>query len=50
MIPKQQMEMEVEFAQEAQLTTFHVHLRCFAAWELERGRPEVAAPESPQSH
>src|SRR5262245_51639456 len=49
-IPKGQSEMEIEFVQEARLDTFHVHLRCFDAWELERRKPGVAAPESPLSH
>jgi hypothetical protein len=34
------MEFEIEFAREANgiagLDKFHVHIRCFAVWELER--------------
>ena len=35
-----EMEFEIEFAHDgdnAGLDKYHVHIRCFAAWELERG-------------
>jgi hypothetical protein len=38
-IEKDQLEFEIEFTRAADfpgLDTFHVHLRCFAAWEFER--------------
>ncbi len=36
-----QMEFEIEFARGGDypgLDDYHVHMRCFAAWEFERGR------------
>jgi hypothetical protein len=41
-ITSDQMEFEIEFAHASGspgLDKFHVHIRCFAAWELERTRP-----------
>jgi hypothetical protein len=41
-IPKDEMEFEIEFAHNGDnpgLDKFHVHIRCFAAWEFERARP-----------
>lgn len=38
-IRKSVMEMQVECAQEGEpagVDTYHVHVRCFAAWEFER--------------
>ena len=38
-VTKHQMEFEIQFARDADnpgLDKFHVHVRCFAAWELER--------------
>jgi hypothetical protein len=39
-VTKDEMEFEIEFAREpngiAGLDKFHVHIRCFAVWELER--------------
>jgi hypothetical protein len=40
-VMKDQLEFEIEFAHDGDspgLDTFHVHVRCFAAWEFERGR------------
>jgi hypothetical protein len=37
------MEFEIEFAHDGVmpgLDKFHVHIRCFAAWELERTGPK----------
>jgi hypothetical protein len=34
------MEMQIEFGREAEaagIEKYHAHVRCFAAWELERG-------------
>jgi hypothetical protein len=34
------MEMQIEFGREGEpagIEKYHVHVRCFAAWELERG-------------
>ena len=39
-IRKDEMEFEFQFARAGdnpRLDTYHVHIRCFAAWELERG-------------
>ena len=38
-ITKDQLEFEIEFARDGDnpgLDKFHLHIRCFAAWELER--------------
>ena len=39
-VTKDEMEFEIQFAREANglsgLDKFHVHIRCFAAWEFER--------------
>ena len=38
-IPAGQMEYELQFSHDSEnpgLDRFHLHLRCFAAWELER--------------
>jgi len=41
-VSKQQTELEIQFAHdekpgvESGLDVFHVHVRCFAAWEFER--------------
>lgn len=35
-----ELEFEIQFAREGEnpgLDKFHVHIRCFAAWEFERG-------------
>jgi len=41
-IGKDQLEFEIEFAHDGSdpgLDTYHVHIRCFAAWEFERNKP-----------
>lgn len=38
-VTKQEMEFEMEFAPDGDnpgLDKYHVHIRCFAAWEFER--------------
>jgi hypothetical protein len=38
-VTKDELEFEIQFAHDGSdpgLNTFHVHIRCFAAWELER--------------
>jgi hypothetical protein len=40
-VTKDEMEFEIEFARDGTspgLDKYHVHLRCFAAWEFERGK------------
>jgi hypothetical protein len=40
-VSKQEMEFEIQFARDGDnpgLDKFHVHIRCFAAWEFERTR------------
>ena len=40
-VTKDQLEFEVQFARDGDnpgLDKFHVHVRCFAAWEFERDR------------
>jgi hypothetical protein len=45
-VTKQHMEFEVQFQKDGTQTDFdnyHVHIRCFAAWEFER-RGDGGAP------
>jgi len=40
-VTKDEMEFEIEFAHDGAnpgLDKFHVHVRCFAAWEFERNK------------
>jgi hypothetical protein len=40
-VTKQELEFEIEFARDSDfpgLDGFHVHIRCFAAWEFERNK------------
>ena len=40
-VTKAEMEFEIEFSHDGSnpgLDKFHLHIRCFAAWEFERGR------------
>ena len=40
-VAKDDLEFEIEFAHDGDnpgLDKFHVHVRCFAAWEFERGK------------
>jgi hypothetical protein len=40
-VTKDEMEFEIEFARDGNnpgLDKFHVHVRCFAAWEFERAK------------
>ena len=40
-VTKDQLEFEVQFARDGDnpgLDKFHVHIRCFAAWEFERNK------------
>ena len=40
-VTKEQMELEIQFAHDGAvpgLDKFHIHVRCFAAWEFERGK------------
>jgi len=41
-VTKDEMELEIQFAHDGSspgLDKFHVHIRCFAAWEFERNKP-----------
>ena len=41
-VKRAEMEFEIQFARDGDnpgLDEFHVHLDCFAAWQLERGEP-----------
>jgi hypothetical protein len=41
-VTKDQLEFEIQFARDGDnpgLDKFHVHVRCFAAWEFERNKP-----------
>jgi hypothetical protein len=43
-VTKDQLEFEVEFAHDGGnpgLDKFHIHIRCFAAWEFERTNGSV---------
>jgi hypothetical protein len=40
-VSKHEMELEIQFARDEDspgLDKFHVHVRCFAAWEFERAK------------
>ena len=40
-VTKDQLELEIQFARNGDnpgLDKFHVHIRCFAAWEFERNK------------
>jgi hypothetical protein len=42
-VKRDEMEFEIEFARDGDnpgLDKFHVHIRCFAAWEFERRRKQ----------
>jgi hypothetical protein len=39
-VTKDELEFEIQFARDSDnpgLDKFHLHIRCFAAWEFERG-------------
>ncbi len=41
-VTKAELEFEIQFARDGDnpgLDKFHVHIRCFAAWEFERSKP-----------
>jgi hypothetical protein len=41
-VTKQELEFEIQFAHDGTmpgLDRYHVHIRCFAAWEFERHKP-----------
>ena len=41
-VTKEQMKFEIQFARDGDnpgLDKFHVHIRCYAAWEFERNKP-----------
>ena len=43
-VTKDELEFEIQFAHDGDnpsLDKFHVHIRCFAAWEFERNKPGV---------
>ena len=43
-VKKDELEFEIQFAHDGDnpgLDKFHVHIRCFAAWEFERNKPGV---------
>ena len=43
-LPRTQMELEAEFSQDGEipeLHKYHLHPRCFAAWEYERARDDA---------
>ena len=46
-VAKTELEFEIQFAHDGSnpgLDKFHVHIRCFAAWEFERGKLDGHAP------
>jgi hypothetical protein len=47
-VTKEQLEFEIQFARaggdDPGLDKFHVHVRCFAAWEFERTKPDGYRP------
>lgn len=45
LVKRDELELEIEFARDGNdgtLDTYHVHIRCFAAWEQERHNLEHA--------
>ena len=41
-VTSEQLEFEIQFARDGDnpgLDKYHVHIRCFAAWEFERNEP-----------
>jgi hypothetical protein len=41
-VTKEDMEFEIQFARDGDnpgLDRYHVHIRCYAAWEFERNKP-----------
>jgi hypothetical protein len=43
-VTKDELEFEIQFAHDGEnpgLDKYHVHIRCFAAWELERGKAQT---------
>ena len=41
-VTKEEMEFEIQLARDGDnswLDKFHVHIRCYAAWEFERNKP-----------
>ena len=41
-ITKDQLEMQIEFGHDGAkpgIDAYHLHVRCFAAWEFERNKP-----------
>jgi hypothetical protein len=41
-VTKDEMEFEIEFVHDGRtpkIDKYHVHVRCFAAWEFERNKP-----------
>ena len=46
-VRRDQLEMEIQFAHDGhdrRLEKFHLHVRCFAVWELERIADDPASP------
>ena len=42
-VTKEEMEFEIQFARDSDnpgLDKFHVHIRCYAAWEFERTKAQ----------
>ena len=37
-LPVNEMDFEMEFEYSGGSSKFHIHARCFAAWEFERGK------------
>ena len=49
-VQSSEMEFEIQFARDGDnpgLDKYHVHIRCFAAWEFERRNGEAEGPKQP---
>lgn len=49
-VKRDELEFEIEFARDGDdpgLNTYHVHIRCFAAWQFERFNLDQLAPGAP---
>jgi hypothetical protein len=49
-VSRDELEYEIQFSRDGadpSLDRFHLHLRCFAAWEMERTKPGNSAESRP---
>jgi hypothetical protein len=44
-VGRTQMELEAEFREDGELHKYHLHPKCFMAWEFERSKDDASGPE-----